>query len=419
VAWLVVTSAACLACAQILNIQDVPELADATTQPGANDSGDAGGSADAGSVDARDAADATLDATAGSDDAASDSSLDGPPAPDAPVSPCGDTTASAANCGRCGHSCLGGSCVDGGCQPFAIVAADAGVAPARIVVDDTYLYWTDSFNNTVTRTDKTTGASVVLQDIGSTVEPYPIAVDDTNLYWGDALGILWCPKSGCALNSHMAAGEYRLAPVAIAVDDAGVYWTEGQEFLLSVPKGAVNQSHTVIWNGGDASMSTQYLTSDGERVYFTALDGLLRVVPTDGGKAYALAAPGTPAGDPSVGVVVQPPNVYWTINDPDAGFVATAPAGPDAASNAASVFAPAQHYPGVIASDGKNLYWRATTSADVTAATVVSCSIAACAPTVLATTSTDLTAIAVDDSAVYWTLQGATSTSGSVWKLAK
>ncbi|MCL2449105.1 MAG: hypothetical protein FWD17_09170, partial [Polyangiaceae bacterium] len=253
--------------------------------------------------------------------------------------------------------------------------------------------------------------------------PWPIAVDDVNVYWGDDVGIWWCPKASCSLNSTQAAEKFASPPLAIAVDDAGIYWSEGSPVVLSVPKGADLVAPTVVWSGdaldGGADASVNYLASDGLNVYFTANDGLLRVAPTDGGAAYSLSVPGAPAGDPSVGVILDSQHVYWTVNDPDAGLVAVASTVPDAASPGASVLVGAGHYPDVIVSDGTSLYWRAATSADATTVAIVTCSIASCVPTVLATTSTDFEELAVDDKAVYWTLLGASSVTGSVWKLAK
>src|SRR5215471_1470026 len=39
---------------------------------------------------------------------------------------CGDTQTSADNCGRCGHSCLGGTCDKGQCQPVTLAT---GISP--------------------------------------------------------------------------------------------------------------------------------------------------------------------------------------------------------------------------------------------------------------------------------------------------
>jgi hypothetical protein len=118
-------------------------------------------------------------------------------------------------------------------------------------------------------------------------------------------------------------------------------------------------------------------------------------------------------------VTVQLPDVYFTVVDPDAGLVASAAAtSGDASAVTGTAVAQGQHDPFLIVSDGRSLYWEATTSGG-TASAILTCTVGACAPRVIATTTGDLVAIAVDDKAIYWTLSGATSITGSIWKLAK
>jgi hypothetical protein len=422
-----------IGCTEILGVQDVPPPPEeASLQAGA----DAGASADATTIDS------PVDG-AGADATTSDAPSDGtvsPPSAEAAVStpsaeaavstpsadgatldegtaeasPCGDTSGSPTNCGRCGHDCLGGPCSGGVCRPFALIAADAGASPTDLAVDDAYLYWTDMYNGAVTRTDKSTGISTVLSN--STFFPQPIAVDDANVYWGDFSGLYWCPKSSCALNTNMAAGNHRHPLFSLALSDAGVFWSEGDPDLLWVPKATINMTPTVVWQGDAAAA---FVAADGPRAYFTASDGLLHSVSADGGGAYAVAVPGAPAGAQSGGVTLQLPDVYFTVVDPDAGLVASVAAtSGDASALTGSSVAQGQHDPFIIVSDGTSLYWEATTSGG-TASAIVTCTVGACVPRVVATTTTDLVAMAVDDKAIYWTLSGATSITGSIWKLAK
>ena len=422
-----------IGCTEILGVQDVPPPPEAASlQAGA----DAGASADATTSNAPvegASADATTSAapvdgtvsppsveaavsTASPEGAVSTPSADGAALDEgtAEASPCGDTSSVATNCGRCGHDCLGGQCSGGVCQPLALIAADAGASPTDLAFDDAYLYWTDMYNGAVTRTDKSTGLSAVLST--STFFPQPIAVDDANVYWGDFSGLYWCPKSSCALNTNMAAGNYRHPLFSLALSDAGVFWSEGDPDLLWVPRATVNMTPTVVWQG-DASAA--FVTADGPRAYFTASDGLLHSVSADGGGEYEVAVPGAPAGAQSGGLTLQLPDVYFTVVDADAGLVASVAAtSGDASALTASAVATGQHDPFIIVSDGTSLYWAATTSGG-TASAIVTCTARACAPRIVATTTADLVAIAVDDKAIYWTLSGATSITGSIWKLAK
>ena len=132
------------------------------------------------------------------------------------ASPCGDTLASSTNCGQCGHGCLGAGCVMGACQPFTLVATDAGVAPGFMAQDDAYLYWTDNGRSTVSRTDKVSAATAVLHagdGLSRSASPWTTP--------GSALGrrrwpVYTCPKVGCPLGgvarllgNEMSAGILR------------------------------------------------------------------------------------------------------------------------------------------------------------------------------------------------------------------
>ena len=62
------------------------------------------------------------------------------------------------NCGDCGHSCLGGACVQGQCQAAVLGASGINTQnyPARVFyVDGSYVYYSCSGGVTFTRELKT------------------------------------------------------------------------------------------------------------------------------------------------------------------------------------------------------------------------------------------------------------------------
>lgn len=67
-----------------------------------------------------------------------------------------------ANCGRCNHSCLGGDCRSGVCQPFVFAALPAA--------------------------------------------PIGIALDSARLVWSDGTKIFYCPKAGCTATPSSLLG---------------------------------------------------------------------------------------------------------------------------------------------------------------------------------------------------------------------
>ena len=117
---------------------------------GAPDSGEDAAS-DAEPMDASDATlnDSSTDATVdGPTDAVSDVQADATPdsgsdsGSDAGSDAnCGNTQTDPLNCGACGHSCLGGTCVNGQCQ---VVVLESVLTPGGVVVDGNSVYFTSN-----------------------------------------------------------------------------------------------------------------------------------------------------------------------------------------------------------------------------------------------------------------------------------
>lgn len=292
-------------------------------------------------------------------------------------------------------------------QPLALVA-DAGVSPTGLAQDNTYLYWTEN-NGTINRTAKSNGASTQLYDDMPSA-PLAIAVDDAGVYWGDIFGVWMCPKKNCSLSVVTVSGSVSGQQiVSLAIDDVSVFWTEQTASVLTAPKDGQNQSGLPLWDG-DAT--TQNVATDGQRVYFTADDGLLHGVGVDGGAPFAI---GSPSLSPSYGVALDGDQVFWTVQDPYDGVVN----GATLDSLSPVPLASSLRSPSSIATDGTNLYWIATIADAGSAQGVYTCVIASCTPTLIATGSPYLASIVVDDTAVYWTDQGATFTTGALYKLVK
>lgn len=326
------------------------------------------------------------------------------------ASPCGDTQSTAANCGYCGHDCLGGACVKGACQPFALLPVDAGASPIGLAQDEKYLYWTDNYLDNIMRTDKGTPSSVAVSQ-GAGLFLAAIVADEGGLFWGDQFYVSTCTLSaGCAASTAVVSRTSQSAVVSMAVDSNSVYWSEGSSAVLRASRTGTQQTALTLWQG-DASV--EHVATDGRRVYFTAVDGLLRFISVDGGAAIAL---GVPSAHGSFDVTVDHASVYWSVIDPAQGAIDRAPL--DTLS--ATTLATQQTFPPSIpsiASDGTSLYWIAGTSRSNETA-IMSCTIASCTPQVLATIpASNLSAIVVDSVAIYVVQPGAFS--GAIWKLAK
>jgi hypothetical protein len=326
---------------------------------------------------------------------------------------CPDTRSDPHNCGACGHDCLGGLCSMSACQPMALVAVEAGASPYAIAQDDGSLYWTDDRTDTIWATNKRTGASEPLQQ--GTFSPEPIAVDDAGIYWGAATGVYRCPKVGCATGTTFIGQYSGFLVDSLSVDDQNVYWIEGQLSVAAAPKGSLDASANLLWPPADAAASAApvNVVADGTHVFFSATDGLVRSLALDGGQ---VASTGSPSSYGSFGLALDPADVYWTVPDPSEGYVSGSPS----SALDASVLAMSQASPGAIASDGTRLYWVVAEDAGATTA-IAACTIAACAPSVMAAGFTDVSSIVVDDTAVYFTDHGTGDRAGpgAIWKLAK
>src|SRR5262249_54432682 len=127
------------------------------------------------------------DGDAGPDSAATadgsvDTGLDATsPDPDAEAGSCGDTTSDPENCGKCGHSCLGGQCVQAACSPVVIVTG--AIQPRAVAVDSTYVYWAEAGNGNIRRAFLDGGSPQTVATTGGTVTA--IAVDPDRVFWVD------------------------------------------------------------------------------------------------------------------------------------------------------------------------------------------------------------------------------------------
>lgn len=286
--------------------------------------------------------------------------------------------------------------------PVLLLAADAGMAPMHLAQDDTYLYFSEANTGGVYRIAKAGGMPVPYWQ-GLTF-PYPVAVDDASVYWGDDYGTWRCLKTGC-----VAGGETPVAPslvpvLSIAIDQNNVYWTDGVDKVLFAPLGGADAG-TVLWVR-KAVGSPTLIATDGQRVYFTATDGLLHMIGVDGGNLTPSVL-GSPNGGSSLGVRVAGQSAYWTVGG-DSGAILSTPV----STPSATTLATGQGAPLAVASDDVNVYW---VSSDGDASALRGCALGDCQVTTLASPLVGPLDVVVDAIAVYYTDE----TGGAIWKLPK
>jgi hypothetical protein len=360
---------------------------------------------------------------AGGDDAsAADAGRDGPSATDGPAlldggdagdAACGDTQTDPNHCGRCDHSCLGGQCAGGKCQPIELARGPAGAT--GIALDDRNVYWSSYDGNAILKVPKTGGNPTTLAQAANGVQsPLGVFVEGGYVYWVNTVlfygSIMRCPVLGCGASPETVV--YNLdEPVDLTVDATRVYIALANGFqIASAPK--------VFPDGGADGGTRLYATAskprqlvlDGDHiVWIDDGSGEVQRIAIDGGDYRSLGANGLDGR----GVTVDSTTAYWVSL---AGNVSRRSKDGGGSVTALAV---GEGNPLDIVVDQTSAYWiKVVFPSDGgldLAGSVRTCSLGACAPSDLATGLKHPRALAIDDEAVYWVNHA----DGAVMKVAK
>jgi hypothetical protein len=354
---------------------------------------------------------------AGGKDARADSSLDGPDgALDGghDVQACtSDAATDPHNCGACGHDCGGGACEGGRCQAYAIVTGNDG--PYGIAVNKGIVYFT-SIDDTVEQCTGDDCMNTLTQMTSGQQFPRKITTDTTNAYWtnegfteegGMSGGIATCGLSGCAGGVATILWTDEFGPTDLAVDSTSIYWTVGFTGLVhSCPTGGCGSAPK---NLASVATPTSGAAVDATSFYFTEpkLGNIIKCPLSGCGDAPLPFASGQ--GTP-MEVDVTQGVLYWS----NGTAIMSCPTSD--CTGAATTFAANQTAAQPLAHDETNLYWALTTSSGKILSCPLSTGGATCTSvTVLADGQGNPAAIAVDDTAIYWT----NSVAGTVMRLVK
>jgi hypothetical protein len=347
--------------------------------------------------------------------------------------PDADHSLDPANCGACGHDCLGGGCLAGKCEPVMLASGQAYAT--KIAIDDDSVYWVNyqtSFAVMKIGKDGTCGNAhacpVQLAPTKGFLDVYypsVVATDGTNVYWSNYDGnctdqtIYQVRTDG---TSFVRLGSLPCGAAGLSVAGGSVYWARGTVFRA--PPGSMDAGAVVALPPADAGTASTVFSvlADATHVYFTTYeDGFLYGVPlgsscSEGASCAVLVTGDTPSGP--VGLTMAGDYLYWT-NVAD-GTIKRVPK----AGGTRTVIATGQGYAQAITNDGVNLYWANFVDSTVRTAPLSAekaCDASTC--TILASGQQLPSGIAVDDKAIYWTTQTMTvsmpSNTGTVMKLAK
>jgi hypothetical protein len=214
---------------------------------------------------------------------------------------CVNLKTDSANCGVCGHDCLGGLCQAGECQPVKLASGQGQTV--GIALDATHVYWTSSNNGTVTKVSKGGGTPTTLASGISA--PFGIAVDSTSVYWvANSGGNVYKAPIGGGNSTILASAQG--GPLNIAVDATNVYWTNTTGSIMEVP--IAGGSPVVIATG----QTPLGLAIDANYVYwvngyFGSSNATVNKVPKGGGVPIVLVSGQTRP----TAISVDSTNFYW------------------------------------------------------------------------------------------------------------
>jgi hypothetical protein len=326
---------------------------------------------------------------------------------------CGDTSDDPANCGSCGHDCLGGECAAGACQPKEIAGAvgDFDGAYAGLAVDATHVYIGDrgsragALDGGVLRVSKAEGTVEIVVDEGLTTA-WEIAIDDDHVYWT-------CLEDDTARRVAKNGGPLQLVaadqpapstsrPWGVAVDATYVYWAAAGGIWRRAAIGSTDMASDLL-----VGIAAAGIAVDARGAAFVT-DEQGTVVRFDGTAPVTLAS----GHNLPNAIAVDDTHVYWL----DYGDGSVMRADKNAAGTS-ELLARGDALPTGIALDDSHVYW--TTWGDCTEAacahgTVNRVPKAGGTATIIAEGSYLATDVAVDEDAVYFT-----TWSAAVFRLAK
>ncbi len=333
--------------------------------------------------------------------------------PDAAAGPCENTAANPRHCGRCDHSCFGGTCVEGICQPT--VLARAMVGPHQITIAGESLLVSDSVNDEIVRIDKNSGKTSSLTR--SSESPLGIARDGDRVFFTDfidsdagAVKFAYLDGGATTAVSTRANGPFR-----IVVDERYAYWSEvtGRSIHRWPKDGSGNIETVAAFDGG----APKHLARSGGALFF-GVDGLGIYRCSE---ASCLDSFGPIASTPDVSCIAADETaVYFAQNSGDATIRSLPRDG-----GTATTLARGQARPIALAVDGESIYWINRGPPDnalqYPKGSLVRCAKSDCNGTVrvLADGLPEARDLAVDTDAVYATTFGIGNEHGYVIKVAK
>ncbi len=324
---------------------------------------------------------------------------------------CGGRQSSDAHaCGYPAYDCLGGTCVEGTCQPVRLAAASSVSA---VAVDETRVYWATYYSSEIDWAAKDGSAQGTLATVPacSTLAPM-LAVDASFVYRACGGELLAIAKDGTAATTLLDGGA-----TGVTVSPSGRVVVAANGVLEAwPPDGGAPLADGGTWGN---------LTSDDTAVYWTDFDAyqfFFHPPCDDAGRIFSTSGWST-AGQPSpFGMTSNGSALVWTdmcartvnVTD-DAGVTTTIASGLGERPSIKGFVDPPPAATGALAADGVAAYVFATTSTPQVMS-LVRVPLDGGAPASLGAETIAPSNVASDETALYF---GSGDVDAGVYRLAK
>lgn len=211
------------------------------------------------------------------------------------------------NCGRCGHSCGGGACNAGICQPFVVAALPPALTQAYdISANDSFAYVSGSSSDqdaSVIYSAPLDGGALQIFALAAD-PPFQLIADPSTLYWAGFQSISSSSLTGGGVTTIAAHDTASIAGFGADPRGAVLYWGEvSNTNNLTVWMDAVDGgAPTVIWDGGDQPCAGVEFAATDRDVYWTYNSN------NSGSNVPVLTAP---LGSTAITTVASVPYVEW------------------------------------------------------------------------------------------------------------
>jgi hypothetical protein len=308
------------------------------------------------------------------------------------------------NCGACGHSCQGGLCKSGACQPLVLGTGD----PTDLAVDTSGVYWTDVVAGTV-NVCALDGCNLHPTVLSTDAPLGPITLDTSNVYFATPSNdIVQCPKAGCGANPNLLTLANGTV-FSMVLQANTLYWSTASGTVSSCPtSGCASATTTLATQQG----FPQPIMVDSSFVYWLnpSLNQVLSCALTGCNQMPTLLSSMPMSSGEFEGIGVTSGELYLTTAVNGMGTVAKIGAF-GGAGQTPTLVVPNLLNPVAIVADASGIYWNDIGNANIGRANLDGTNVRMIAPPGQGSNGSG--SVATDANSVYW------AGNQGVMKLAK